>query len=174
MFKVYVASSLLNHERVSSLIKQLESYGIKTTYDWTKHARDILNGTPPTGQEELSKILKNELDGVFHAEIILCVMPGRTGTHFEMGYAYANHKDIIYFNDQEEGDWRCEPLHYMVENRVLYLDKEEELLRFFKTTADDYKEAEQVYINTPPDKNPPKNPSSVLNKMFNKFRESEK
>lgn len=174
MFKVYVASSLLNHERVSGLIKQLESYGIKSTYDWTKHARDVLSDNAPSGREELSKILKNELDGVFHAEIILCVMPGRSGTHFEMGYAYANHKNIIYFNDQVEGDWRCEPLHYMTENRVLYLDKEEELLRFFKSTANDYEDAERVYKATPPDKNPAKTPSSVLNKMFNKFREGEK
>lgn len=91
---VYIASSLLNKERVQSLRDRLRGLDINITYDWTTHGlvqdRSLLPG-----------IARQELDGVLAADCILLVMPARMGSHFEAGAAYAAGKPIVMLLEDE-------------------------------------------------------------------------
>lgn len=81
---VYVASSLLNAARVKEFIKRFQGKGVQTTYDWTIHA-----GGQIYGGEELTKIALAEEQGVWDADLLFCVLPGRVGTFIEFGMALA-------------------------------------------------------------------------------------
>lgn len=94
VLQIYVASSLLNIENVKKLIDILNQYPdkFKITYNWTIHG--CISDT-----NLLSKIAKSELDGIQQSDIVILYLPGRNGTCFEFGYAYALQKKIIIFDD---------------------------------------------------------------------------
>lgn len=95
MRSLYIASSLLNKERVQSIRDKFLNKGISISYDWTAHGfvEDL---------DELPNIAEKELDGVREASCILMVLPARNGSHFEFGYAIALNKPVIILNDQDD------------------------------------------------------------------------
>jgi nucleoside 2-deoxyribosyltransferase len=117
MKQIYIASSLLNHKRVSRIRDTFkDKYHITLTYDWTPHAEDVLAGKGATDEKVLRQIAYNEFNAVIHAQAVLVIMPGRTGTHFEYGMAYALQKPIVYLDDREDVEpskRRFEPIHYL-------------------------------------------------------------
>lgn len=132
--KVYIASSILNHRRVIDIANKLiKRYDMIITYDWTPHARAILDGNPPKGEKQLSEIAERELKGVINSDAILVLMPGRTGTHFEYGVAYALNKPIVYLNDNDDlsdEEKFMEPLHHL-DGVEYFTDEDEALHRLF-------------------------------------------
>jgi len=95
MRSLYIASSLLNKERVQSIRNYFLDKGIPISYDWTAHGfvEDL---------DELPNIAEKELDGVRQADCILMILPARNGSHFEIGYAMAQNKPIVILNDQDD------------------------------------------------------------------------
>lgn len=90
--KLYIISSLHNADRVRSIRDRLTRHGVRLAYDWTTHGQLYEEG-------DRLKAALGELQGVDEAECILMVFPGRCGSHFEMGYAYAKGKPIVILND---------------------------------------------------------------------------
>jgi len=95
MRSLYIASSLLNKERVQSIRNKFLDRGIPISYDWTAHG--FVEDT-----SELPNIAEKELDGVRQADCLLMVLPARNGSHFEFGYAVAQDKSIVILNDQDD------------------------------------------------------------------------
>jgi len=95
MKSLYIASSLLNKERVQSIRNKFLNRGISISYDWTTHGfvEDL---------SELPNIAEKELHGVLNADCILMVLPARNGSHFEFGYAIAMQKPVVILNDQDD------------------------------------------------------------------------
>lgn len=87
--KIYVASGLEQLERVSELITTMKFAGYEVTYDWTKHGplQDRSDMWASVGQAELS--------GVLRADVLIALLPGGRGTHFEMGAAVMSGKRVI-------------------------------------------------------------------------------
>ncbi len=98
--RFYVASGLVNRERVSEVITKLIAKGHSITYDWTKHG-DIRR----EGHLRLSEVASNEVLGVCSAEVVLILLPGGKGTHTELGLSLAtsqNKKIIIWSESGRE------------------------------------------------------------------------
>lgn len=91
--KIYVASSLDRCERIKQIINVLESKGLSITYDWTDHGR-VFN------EKNLAEIAILEEQGVKDCDILLMVLPGGGGTHFEFGVAYTLNKPIVILEDE--------------------------------------------------------------------------
>jgi len=93
--KIYVGSSLLNSKRVKEVQQRFKDAGCIITYDWTVHGQ-------VTDEELLAKYAVAELQGVKEADIFFMLLPGRNGTHFEMGVAHASGKKIVMLIEQDQ------------------------------------------------------------------------
>lgn len=127
---VYIASSLKNYERVVQVNKRLhDEFGVITTYDWTPHAVGVLEGNPEKDPQKLREIAYREFQGIINAGVMLIVMPGRLGTHFEYGLAFGIQVPIVYLDDRDmpSAEKRFEPIHFL--QSVYYYDKEDEALQ---------------------------------------------
>lgn len=82
MSKIYIASSLHNSERVKQLMRLFVSYGIEISYDWTQHGQVFT-------ENELKRIGELETNGVFDADVLFFLQPGRAGAHIELGIMLA-------------------------------------------------------------------------------------
>lgn len=100
---IYIASTLSNAPRVQRLRDQLAKYGIGLTYDWTAH-NDGMAYVPDSMPEEKQQTALREVDGVRRARAVLVIMPGRMGTHFEFGMAWALEKPIVWLDDNPPPD----------------------------------------------------------------------
>jgi len=95
MISVYVASGLENWKRARRIINALQAAGIQITYDWTTWGEKIFGETGVVDQSQiraesnLRETAENEIHGVLSADIILALLPGGRGTHFELGLACA-------------------------------------------------------------------------------------
>ena len=93
--KVYIASGLENWKRARVINEQLRAAGIEITYDWTQWGEAIYGNDGKADQtairpiNELRGTAINEINGVTSANLVLALMPGGRGTHFELGAAYA-------------------------------------------------------------------------------------
>lgn len=76
--KIYVASTLSNSETVKYAIDRLQNDGHTITYDWTSHG--IIHN-----KEDRIQAAVGEYRGVVDCDILLVIMPGGRGTHFEFG-----------------------------------------------------------------------------------------
>jgi len=93
--RLYIASSLLNRDRVQALRDHLaRECGVELTYDWSVHGY-------VEGEAARSEIAGLEAEGVCRAECVLLVMPGRNGSHFEVGMAFALQIPIVVLAEDE-------------------------------------------------------------------------
>jgi len=83
--KYYVASGVPNAERVNEAAQVLTARGHERTYDWTKHG-DVSAESP----ERKREVAKTEAQAVIDAELVALLLPGRFGTHAELGIAIAS------------------------------------------------------------------------------------
>lgn len=98
MFKIYIASSLHNSQRVAYFRDLFRIHNIEITYDWTTHGQ-------VTSPRLLKEFGEAELKGVLDADLLFMVQPGRNGSHVELGIMIAcaindPKKDIVILEDQ--------------------------------------------------------------------------
>lgn len=114
MKKVYVASSLLNAEKVKEVIGFLNSRGIQVTYDWTKNGK-----IEPSEKELMKQVCDAEINGVIDADALLFISPARTGSHVELGIAITTLKPIFLHLDQ-----KSEFKSFYLADNILYVDSD--------------------------------------------------
>lgn len=86
--KYYVASGVPNAERVNIVAGALNSLGHTRTYDWTKHG-----SVADAPADQKRAVAATEADAVSEAELVVLLLPGRFGTHAELGIAIATCKN---------------------------------------------------------------------------------
>ncbi len=102
----YVASGVSNAARVNEAAAILTENGHTRTYDWTRHG-DVSRETASRKRE----VAGVEAESVMKAELVVLLLPGRFGTHAELGLAIASsaNKRILLWSesaapfDGEEG-----------------------------------------------------------------------
>ena len=94
--KFYVASGVSNAEKVNQAAAALAAAGHVRTYDWTTHG-DVSK----TSDERKREVASNESCGVAEAELVVLLLPGRFGTHAELGIALATsaNKRILLWSE---------------------------------------------------------------------------
>ena len=94
--KFYVASGVPNAERVNQAAQVLAARGHERTYDWTKHG-DVSAESP----ERKREVAMTEAQAVQGAELVVLLLPGRFGTHAELGIALATaaNKRILLWSE---------------------------------------------------------------------------
>ena len=94
--KFYVASGVPNAEKVNLAANALSAAGHVRTYDWTRHG-DV-SRTAPERKQEVAAL---ESKGVTDAELVVLLLPGRFGTHAELGIALATsaNKRILLWSE---------------------------------------------------------------------------
>lgn len=92
----YVASGVYNAALVNQAAAVLTGNGHRRTYDWTTHG-DVSAESP----ERKREIAALEAQGVLDAELVLILLPGRLGTHAELGLAISGsaHKRILLWSE---------------------------------------------------------------------------
>ncbi len=86
--KYYVASGVSNAEKVNQAASVLSAAGHQRTYDWTKHG-DVSKTAP----ERKREVAASEARGVLEADLVVLLLPGRFGTHAELGMAIASNEN---------------------------------------------------------------------------------
>lgn len=94
--KFYVASGVSNAEKVNQAAESLKSAGHERTYDWTGHG-DVSKANPDFKRH----VASSESRGVLEAELVVLLLPGRFGTHAELGMALAtaDNKRILLWSE---------------------------------------------------------------------------
>jgi len=94
--KFYVASGVPNAEKVNLAARALEQRGHERTYDWTKHG-DV-SAEPPERKRDVAQL---EMQAVAAAQLVVLLLPGRFGTHTELGVSLATsqNKRILLWSE---------------------------------------------------------------------------
>ena len=94
--KFYVASGVSNAEKVNLAATALSAAGHTRTYDWTTHG-DVSKADPAFKRQ----VAASESCGVLEAELVVLLLPGRFGTHAELGMALASsgNKRILLWSE---------------------------------------------------------------------------
>ncbi len=118
--KFYVASGVSNAEKVNRAAAVLEAAGHERTYNWTTHG-DVSQ----TPAERKREVASNEMRGVADADLVVLLLPGRFGTHAELGIALATaeHKRILLWSENsapfDGADGFCVFYHHPAVERVV-------------------------------------------------------
>lgn len=94
--KFYLASGLDNIENARLFRDALVNAGHTQTYDWTTHGPVAAHGI-----ERIRQVAQAEMRGVHDADVVLAVLRGGRGTHFEMGAAYAAGKPVLVYAPEQ-------------------------------------------------------------------------
>ena len=94
--KYYVASGIPNATRVNLVAAALNARGHERTYDWTTHG-DVSR----TDYDRKRAVAETEARAVEDAELVVLLLPGRFGTHAELGVAIASseNKRILLWSE---------------------------------------------------------------------------
>jgi nucleoside 2-deoxyribosyltransferase len=95
MHKFYIASSLINIEKVREVSKRLKDKGFIHTYDWTQNERAAT-------LEDLKEIGEKELVAVLEADFLIVLLPGGKGSHIEFGIALGQGKKIFLYSENDD------------------------------------------------------------------------
>ncbi len=96
--KYYVASGVPNAARVNIVSSVLNQKGYERTYDWTTH------GSVADAPGDVKRaVAMNEASGVMEAGLVVLLLPGRFGTHAELGLAIAasQNKRILLWSETD-------------------------------------------------------------------------
>ena len=94
----YVASGVPNAARVNLVADVLNEKGYARTYDWTTH------GSVADAPDAVKRaVAEREAQGVMDAELVVLLLPGRFGTHAELGTAIATaqNKRILLWSETD-------------------------------------------------------------------------
>lgn len=123
--RFYIASGLKNAAAVQGLARALKDLGHEQTYDWTVH------GSVHDSPEKWPIVSQAETQGVLTADVVIGMLPGGRGTHFELGLALGCGHATIFL-------YACEEEHLYPEGRtcvfywhprIIHVRNDEELLR---------------------------------------------
>ena len=94
----YVASGVPNAEKVNLAAHALEEGGHVRTYDWTKHG-----SVADAPADKKRAVAATEAAAVAEAELVVLLLPGRFGTHAELGIAIATceNKRILLWSETD-------------------------------------------------------------------------
>lgn len=94
--KYYIASGVSNAAKVNLAAAALTAAGHTHTYDWTTHG-DVSKEIADRKRE----IAALESRGVAEADLVVLLLPGRFGTHAELGIALATseNKRILLWSE---------------------------------------------------------------------------
>lgn len=95
----YIATAFTNaemHSEVRDEITKRTRGECRLTYDWTRH--DESNATV----EMMQKIAVEEIRGVQAADFLVVLLPGRLGTHAEIGAALSAGKTVLIHDGTDE------------------------------------------------------------------------
>jgi NTP pyrophosphatase (non-canonical NTP hydrolase) len=102
--RVYIATSTGNIAAHNALRDHLHHRGVELTYDWTQLAHH--NGAEgwwsiPFAEREnrLRDVAQEEVQGVQDADLLVVLLPGRKGTHVELGVAIASGVPVLIVPD---------------------------------------------------------------------------
>ena len=129
--KVYVASGLSNWKRARSICDKIKSLGAEITYDWSQWGEDIFGeGTEinPDGikpEDKLADIAIAEAKGVEDADVVLAVMPGGRGSHFEIALAWHARTPVVILTDGEQAQ---RPTSFHLLPRIERINNEQEAI----------------------------------------------
>lgn len=133
--KVYVAGAFDNKHRINEIQNLLKTKGYEITHDWTLSKENLVQ----EGYKEQRRLdAINDLQGVLHADIVVCVFENPTysyrGTCVEMGIALGLRKDIIALflpwissSMDESSTYRRNPFLYL--DQVRRVEGMEEFVR---------------------------------------------
>lgn len=130
--KYYVASGVANAPRVNTVAAVLDEKGFERTYNWTTHG-SVADAPDDTKRTVAGK----EAAAVMEAELVVVLLPGRFGTHVEIGLAIATieNKRILLWSETEApfsgADGFCVFYHHPAIERMAC--SFEELLSYLKT-----------------------------------------
>jgi nucleoside 2-deoxyribosyltransferase len=89
--RFYISTSWLNRDKAQELAEKVELFGGEITFKWWEiedtEDKDIL--------KEVGLL---DLEGVKKAETVIVLLPGREGTHIEIGVSLACNKKTILYN----------------------------------------------------------------------------
>ncbi len=132
MPKFYIATTLSKYKDHNFLRDILISQGHEITYDWTLH-ESLGNDKYVFDKNDAEDIALQEINGVLSADILILLLPGKKGSHIELGAALASNKPII-MHSENENDFlldfsRCIfYFHHLISRVVCPLSKPENLL----------------------------------------------
>jgi len=92
MKKLYIATSLHNISRYNEVKAHFEQKRVVITYDWSVHGQVYAH-------DELRQYGIEEEKGVIEAHVFLIILPGRNGSHYEMGMARATGIPIVILEE---------------------------------------------------------------------------
>lgn len=100
MAKFYIATTLSKYKDHNKLRDLLINQGHEITYDWTLH-ECIGDDKYVFDKKDAKDIAIKEINGVLTADILILLLPGKKGSHIELGAALANNKPIIMHSENE-------------------------------------------------------------------------
>lgn len=106
--KYFIASAITNVTMVHATAEALNAEGHVLTYDWTKNSN--LAAKP---EAEKMQIAADEIAAVESSDLVIVLLPGKLGSHIEIGASIANAKGkriLLYSADGaqfEAGDSFC-------------------------------------------------------------------
>lgn len=92
--KYYIATSLSRAASHHVVRDALRDYGHEISYDWTLHG-----SVKSISKERLQEVAMLEVDGVSKADVVIVLLPGGGGTHFELGFALAKGKKVFLHSE---------------------------------------------------------------------------
>lgn len=91
----YLASSLSNAVNAEKVINYLIWKEWLVTYDWTSHGA-------VEGARLMEDVSAKEISGVKEADVFFLLLPGRQGSHVELGAALASHKPVVILSPTQD------------------------------------------------------------------------
>jgi nucleoside 2-deoxyribosyltransferase len=97
LMKVYIATGLERIETQKQVAGWLREAGHEITYDWGTHGPAC-----GSGLERIVEVAHAELNGVMHADVVLALLPGGRGTHFEIGAAVGVGIPVVLWRESSD------------------------------------------------------------------------
>jgi hypothetical protein len=104
MVDFYLASSAESPKSVSratAYIKILEGLGWECTFNWTLEEDKLIRAIIEKDDSVIGVYRELCKMGVHNAEVVIGLLPGRLGTHWELGLADAWNKPIVLVGNAE-------------------------------------------------------------------------
>lgn len=92
--KYYIATSLLRMKEHNIVRDSLKNFGHQISYDWTLHG-----SVKSISKERLKEVSIHQCEAIKEADCVIVLLPGRKGTHTELGLAIVGGKKIFIHSE---------------------------------------------------------------------------
>jgi nucleoside 2-deoxyribosyltransferase len=95
MHRIYIASALSNKNKVDQLFSVIEAHHpVEFTYKWYEVGK--------VPKDAYLDVASKELHGVLNADVFIALLPGKKGTHTELGIAIATCPKVIVLGEEDD------------------------------------------------------------------------